>query len=78
MVELRRLGDVVADLPMFTNRCPNFIRPRGRIYRAQVTESSLPCQLPVELSEVRPVEEVKVEVRYLLSRIAPQTYHVPS
>ena len=26
MVELRHLGDVVADLPMFTNRCPNFIR----------------------------------------------------
>ena len=58
--------------------CPDFIRQGGCIYRAQLIDPSLPCQLPVEPTEVRLVEEVRVEVRYLLLRTAPQTYLVPS
>ena len=64
---------------LFTNRCMSESHSsREHISRAQLTYSSLPCQLPGELSEVRPIEQVKVEVRYLLSRTAPQTYLVPS
>ena len=58
--------------------CPDFIRQGGGIYRAQLIDPSLPCQLPVEHTEVRLVEEVRVEVRYLLLKTAPQTYLVPS